>query len=512
MAAPLPDGFTHLDLSRAIRTAAVRVPEKPALVCDRGTLTYRQLTTRMDRVGSAAVRQWGLRAGDVVAVIAPNRLEYLEVVAGLSDRGVVVATLNPRMAAPELSVILADCQPRAVLIDPALDDLAETVRAAGVPLIAFGPAYDALLREAVVPSGLPVVPEWASFSLCYTSGTTGAPKGVMLSHRSRALMVLAMGVEYGCFGMDDRFLALAPLYHGAGFVFAVAALSFGGTCLLFNASDPEAIVRRIAEGDVTGVFMVPTHFKRIFDLPERAFAGLADRHRLKAVISNAAALPQRFKEATCAHFGSGLLHETYGSTEGGIVTNIRPADIMDKPGSVGTPFIHMEVAVRREDGTLCAPGEIGELFCRGPYSFNGYLNRPSETAETLRDGWVTVQDLAHVDGDGFITIDGRKKDMVVSGGVNIYPVEIEAVIARQPGVAEVAVVGLPDPEWGERLHAFIVPESGRPVSEAGVLSACRENLAGYKVPRGMTFMDALPRNTSGKLLKRTLREGITTQP
>ncbi|MEM7571053.1 MAG: class I adenylate-forming enzyme family protein [Pseudomonadota bacterium] len=501
----LPAGFTHLSVSRGIRTSAARVPHKPAIEWAGGRVSYRTLTRRMNQLGHAVIGRYGLTAGDVVALIAPNRPEYLEVVAGLSDHGLVVATLNPRLAPAELDAIAADCQPKLVIIDPALGALAEQVRSMQIAQLSFGPDYEALLAKAADTAPKQVVPEWARFSICYTSGTTGLPKGVQLPHRSRALVAMASAIEYGCFGMSDRFLSLSPLYHGAGFAFAAAAISFGGTCVLYGNNDPAAMLERLGQGDLTGVFMVPTHFKRLFDLPETRFDGLTERHGLKTIISNAAALAQPFKDQTVQRFGPGLLHETYGSTEAGIVTNIRPDHILAKPGSVGTPFISMQVEIRRGDGSLCSPGETGELFAKGPYTFNGYLNRPEATEETLVDGWVTVQDLASMDEDGFITISGRMKDMVVSGGVNIYPAEIEAVIAKQPGVQEVAVVGLPDDEWGERVHAFVVG-GGTPMAPTGaILDACRAQLSGYKVPRGITVIDELPRNPSGKILKRELR-------
>lgn len=501
----LPGGFTHLSVSRGIRTAAARVPHKPAIEWDGGEVTYRQLTQRMNQLGHGILGQYALAAGDVVALIAPNRPEYLEIVAGLSDYGLVVATLNPRLAPAELEAIAADCQPKLVILDPALDALAETVRTLKIPLIALGPDYESLLERAADTSPSACVPEWASFSICYTSGTTGTPKGVQLPHRSRALVAMASAIEYGCFGVDDRFLSLSPLYHGAGFAFAAAAISFGGTCVLYGNNDPAAMLSRLGQGDITGVFMVPTHFKRLFDLPSARFDSLYQRRGLKTIISNAAALAQPFKEQTLQHFGPGLLHETYGSTEAGIVTNIRPEYLLKKPGSVGTPFIGMDIEIRRADGTLCDAGETGELFAKGPYTFNGYLNRPDATGQTLIDDWVTVQDLASKDDDGFITICGRMKDMVLSGGVNIYPAEIEAVIAAQQGIQEVAVVGLPDAEWGERLHAFVVADGSPMAPKEAIIAACRAQLSGYKVPRGLTVIKELPRNPSGKILKRDLR-------
>lgn len=499
-------GFMHLALSGAIRTTATRVPDKVVIEGPDGSLTSRQLVDRMNRLGVAATEGWGLRSGDIVALIAPNRHEYFEVVAGLSDHGIIVATLNPRMTPAELAGILADCNPAAMIVDPAAKELAQAARASGRKVTFFGDDYEALLQRAASRSPRFTPPETSSFSICYTSGTTGNPKGVLLPHRSRALVALASATEYQCFGMDDRFLALAPLYHGAGFAFAYSAMAFGGTCVLFNRTEGDVIVDRLGAGDITGVFMVPTHFKRIFDLPEATFNGYRKRHGLRTIISNAASLAPRFKELTAAYIGDGLLYEAYGSTEAGIVTTIRPKDILRKPESVGTPFIHMEVEIRREDGSLCAPGETGELFSRGPYTFNGYLNLPEATEETLRDGWVTVQDLASRDEEGFITIVGRTKDMVISGGVNIYPSEIEAVIATHPLVSEVAVVGVPDEEWGERLHAFIVGRSGGAPSDQEIITLCRAKLSGNKVPKSITIIDELPRSVSGKILKRELRQ------
>jgi acyl-CoA synthetase (AMP-forming)/AMP-acid ligase II len=276
---------------------------------------------------------------------------------------------------------------------------------------------------------------------------------------------------------------------------------------LFASQDPEAILTRLGARDISGIFMVPTHFARMFDLPEATLARHRE-HGLRTIISNAAALPHPMKEAAVAHFGAGLLNETYGSTEGGIVTNISPDRILEKAGSVGLPFPHMEVELRRTDGSIADAGEPGELFCRGPTLFNGYWNRPEATAETLIDGWVTVGDVATRDDEGFITIVDRKKDMVITGGMNVYPKEVETIIATVPGVREVAVVGEPSREWGESVHAFVVPGSGTAPEADAIIAACRAQLSGYKVPQAVSFIAELPRNTGGKILKAELRERL----
>jgi acyl-CoA synthetase (AMP-forming)/AMP-acid ligase II len=500
-----PDGFQPLTIGRGIRAAARRLPHKTALIAGDARLSYQTLGRRMAQVANMARDKFGICHGDRVALVAPNSLCYFELVAGLSDAGAIVATLSPRLTSIELAAIIADCDPRLIVIAPELATADDTSWAHGVPVLKLGRQYETLLSEArdhFVPTG---VLETDPFALAYTSGTTGLPKGVLLPHRSRALTFMAMAGEYGCFGIDDHFLAMAPMCHGAGFVFACAALFSGGTTELFDGGDPLAMLDRVGKGDVSGIFVVPTQLARLFDLPDAALDARR-HHGLRTMISNASALAQPLKERAVEQFGAGILHESYGSTEGGIVTNIRPADLLRKPGSVGLPFTGVEVELRCSDGSIADPGEPGELFSRSPASFTGYWQRPEETAETMKDGWVTVGDIATRDADGFITIVDRKKDMVISGGLNIYPREIETVIARMPGIRDVAVVGTPHKEWGESLHAFIVPQAGAAIESDAILAACKAQLAGFKVPRVVSFIDELPRNAGGKVMKAVLRE------
>ena len=226
---------------------------------------------------------------------------------------------------------------------------------------------------------------------------------------------------------------------------------------------------------------------------------------LRTIMSNAAALPQALKEKIVDYWGPGLLHETYGSTEAGIVTNLRPRLQLEKPGCVGPPFALNEVRLLDEAGNEVGDGEVGELYSRSPYLFNGYFGRPEETAAAMRDGWVSAGDLARRDADGHYFIVDRRKDMVVSGGLNVYPREIEEVLQAHPAVREAAVIGVPDEHWGERLRAYIVPARERHVDGAALEAYCRERLAGYKVPKEFREIAALPRNVGGKVLKKELR-------
>ena len=387
-------------------------------------------------------------------------------------------------------------------------DLAETARAVpGIErVITLGEDYEGWLAAAADTPPDARVAETDAFAMHYTAGTTGKPKGVLVSHRSRALTFFGMAVEYGCYGPDDRALGIAPMFHGAGLAFALAPVFFGGFCRILPRFDPEESLRLLAEGGFGTTFLVPTHFNAIFNLPQATL----DRHRrpagLRTIVSNAAPLAQAAKERIVDYFGEGILHETYGSTEGGIVTNLRPADQLRKQQCVGLPFAHTEVRLLDDDGLPVAQGDVGELYSRSPYLFNGYWNRPDATAEALRDGWLSVGDLARRDEEGYIYLVDRKKDVIISGGVNVYPREVEECLHAHPDIAEAAVVGVPDDYWGEAVKAFVVARAGAALDADAVLSHCTPRLAGYKLPKTVSFIDALPRNAAGKVLKRDLRD------
>jgi long-chain acyl-CoA synthetase len=510
---PGPTLYRPLRLADGVHAVAQRRPGAVALATAQRELSFAELGRRARCVAAGALADLGLRPGDRVALLAPNCAEYAELMCGLTDAGAIVATLNPRGNAAEAAAACADCGARVLFAHPAA---AAAVSAAGTDAagglertILIDAGYEDWLRSQrpAADADLPPGGDAAPFTLVYSSGTTGRPKGILISHRSRVLTFHAMAMEYGCFGPDDRFLALAPMAHGAGFAFAMAPLYFGARVDVPPRFDPEDVLRRLSGDGITGVFVVPTILRDLFALPP----AVLDRHRgrfprLRAIISNAAALPQALKEWAVEYFGDGLLHETYGSTEAGIVTNIRPRDLLRKPDSVGLPFATTEVRLLDDGGRDVQAGEVGELYSRSPYLFNGYWNQPALTAECARaGGWLSAGDLARRDADGYYTIVDRKKDMVISGGINIYPREIEDVLARHPAVRESAVVGVPDDRWGERLRACIVLAPGATASADAIVEHCRGALAAYKVPREIRFVAELPRNSGGKVLKRELR-------
>jgi len=500
-----PPTFQHLSLAGGIRAAMLRAPGKLAYRHGERTRSYRDLVDRIDRVTTGLAAGLGLQPGQHGAIVGKNSIEYMEIVLGASQAGVALATVNPRLSLPEVVAICDDAGSLVIFADAGMAAALRDAALASKPhIIAIGPEFEAWLAKAAPAAVAPPVREWDDFTIPYTSGTTGQPKGVLVPHRSRILTLFGMAVEYGCYAPDDRFLAIAPMCHGAGMIFSLAPVFFGGHAEIMDSFDPEEVLARLGSGQITGFFGVPTHFHALMSAGPAALAG-SRNPALKTLISNAAALPQSMKERLVAHFGPGLLHETYGSTEAGIVANLRPPDQLRKQQCVGQPFPCTEVELRRQDGTLCAADEVGELFSRSPYLFNGYWGRPEATAEAFRDGWVTVGDLARRDAEGYLYIVDRLKDMVISGGVNIYPREVEEVIVAHPDVREAAVVGLPDEKWGEVLKAFVVLRPGSDLAGEGLLTFLESRISRMKMPKQVEFIAQIPRNANGKVLKTVLR-------
>ena len=495
-------------IARAIEENSMRDPAKIAVEDRFREISYARLSKRIRAVAAMARQEPLMSEGHHCGILSKNRIEYIELVAGLPEAGVAAATINPRLNPLEIKQICNDAKVNVLFVDLESEKAISGAHFDTVEkVIVFGDQYERWLAQARTDISLGSVDQELPFTIPYTSGTTGKPKGVLVSMRSRVLTFFGMRACYGCYRSDDRFLALAPMCHGAGLVFALASIYFGGYIKLMDDFNAELVLQLLKEKAINGVFMVPTHLHSILELPETLRKRLSPFDNLRTIISNAAPLPQALKEKIIDYFGEGLLHESYGSTEGGIVSNLQPVDQMRKLKCVGQPFPETEISIRTKEGGNCAMGEVGELFSRSPYLFSGYWQRDADTAEAFHDGWCTVGDLARYDEEGYIYIVDRKKDMIISGGINIYPREIEEVLVRHPEIYDAAVVGEPDPKWGERIKAYIVTRNNTPVENTELKLFCGKYLAKFKVPSEFESITELPRNASGKVLKTKLRAG-----
>lgn len=499
------DSQAHLalDIGYGVRCAAQQKPNKIALREQERTLNYAQLSDRINRVSNGVLGDLGLTKGDRVVLIAPNCLEYPELSIGIAQAGTVVVTLNPKLTSSEIKYICDDCQASVVFVHALVVDQVELSKLASVSeVVVIGDDYEKWLAKSSPDYQHIHLAETDTFALVYTAGTTGKPKGVMLSHRSRVLTFFGMASEYGCYTPDDRTLVVAPLFHGAGFAFAIAALFFGGYCEIAPKFDAATTLKILKESSITNVFMVPTHFQAIFNLSDQQRDELKPAE-IKTIISNASALSQFLKKKAVGYFGEGILHETYGSTEAGIVCNLRPIDQLRKERCVGLGFACTDTKVLNNEGQPIEPGEVGELFSRSPYLFSGYWGN-ARASWSNDESWFSAGDLAKVDEEGFVYIVDRKTDMIISGGVNIYPREIEEVLYEHPVILDAAVIGVPDSYWGQCVKAYIVLRKNQNVASEELKGFCEKTLSGYKIPKSFEFISALPRGSTGKVLKRKL--------
>jgi acyl-CoA synthetase (AMP-forming)/AMP-acid ligase II len=512
---------TLLTLAESVATHARTQPHKTGARDSKRTLSYADWDTRASRLANALLRM-GLQQGDRVALLAYNCVEWLEIYTALARAGLVAVPINFRLKGPEVAYIVQHAEAQAFIVQDGLRALVEGLRDV-LPIapdryLHFGADtptgwqdYEALIATSPGDGPAVEVKPKDLFALMYTSGTTGRPKGAMRSHEGNALIALVTALEFGL-TRDDTGLLVMPLCHANSLYFSVTFTMLGATIIVDDRKsfDAEAVLRTLAREHVTFTSLVPTHYIMMLDLPAAARQGL-DLHRVDKLLISSAPARKETKLAILQLFPNGRLFELYGSTEAGWVTILRPDEQLDHLGSVGREWAGSgPIRLLDLDGSEVPDGAVGELYSRTAYAFDGYWKNPDKTQEAFNGAWCSVGDMARRDEQGFIHLVDRKSNMIISGGENIYPSEVESVLAAHPAVQDVAVVGLPDAKWGEAVQAVVVLRPGQTLAASELEDWCRERMAGFKRPRGYRFVSEsqLPRTATGKIQHRLLRDRL----
>jgi fatty-acyl-CoA synthase len=496
--------------SQVYRVHAVNTPNKPALIWRDQTVTFAELDRKIDSVASGLSRR-GFARGTSVLMMMKNRPEFIEAATGVSRMGGAAVSVSWRSTASELVYLASHCGARAIIVEadlwPAVEEAKRSLPGVEVVYTVGGHVPGASrFEELLGTSGHFDAPPGAADEasvVIYTSGTTGKPKGAVRKFPKEALPAVMRLIAELPMRVDDLHLVVCPLYHATAFAFLTFTHLLGATAVVMDDFKPEPFLEIVQRHGITTTALVPTMLHRVLALGTETLDRY-DTRSLRGIFSLGAPLPGPLAVETMDRFGD-VLFNLYGATELGIVTIAKPADLRAAPGTIGPAIPGNEIHLLDDAGREVRQGEVGEVYVRNKMLVSGYHKDAEATRSSMKDGFFSVGDLARRDRDGRYFIEGRKRDMIISGGVNVYPAEVEGVLEEHPALAEVAVVGVEDPEWGERVRAFVVRRPGRGVDEGELKAWTRERLAGPKVPRDFVFLDALPRNPTGKVLKRELR-------
>ncbi len=505
-----------LNLGQILKVNAKKFPAAVALKDSTRTLTYPELNRRVNKL-SHSLLSLGLTKGDKVSVLLPNSIEIVEAYLAAAKTGLVIVPIHIRLVEKDIDYIMNNSDTRACIIQDEFTGIIKTIRPnlkniAPDRYIIVGKEkegyteYERFIRET--PDQEPaveVLPEDTWIQL-YTSGTTGKPKGVVRSHESYIAFYLINAIDFG-FNEYDICLNVMPLSHVNSTFFSLTFTYIGGMVYVHPERhfQAEEILEIIEREKITFISLIPTHYNLILNISEEAKK--RDISSIRKLLCSSAPVRMGMKKAIMEFFPGVDLYEAYGSTEAGIVTVLKPEDQLNKLGSIGYESLGTDfVKILDIEGNEVAPGQIGELYSRGPMLFDEYYKMPEKTASSFRDGWFSAGDMARRDEDGFFNIVDRKDNMIITGGEHVYPSEVEEIIGSHPDVFDVAVIGLPDEKWGERVAAVVVLKSE--ITEEAIIEFCRDKVAGYKRPKQIIFIkpDEMPRTGSGKILHRVLRE------
>lgn len=475
--------------------------------------TYAQLNARSNRLANWMRDKLGIQKGDRVSILAHNSLAYVDLFYGLPKIGAILAPLNWRLAAKELTYIINDCQPKVLICGPEFVDVVAQMRPnlniSHYISLEEAPLDEALAYEAELAlasdaePARPLLTEEDTWAILYTSGTTGRPKGAMIPHRQIVWNCINTITSWGLTEHDVS-PVYTPLFHAGGlFAFLTPLFYVGGRIVMTRTFELEETLNLIQAEQCTVVLGVPTIFQMWMDTPTFTEA---DFSCVRFFISGGAPLPVALVEQWLAEKG-GVFRQGYGLTEvGANCFSMTDEDSVTKRGSVGKPIFHSQMRLVDPAGQDVPVDAIGELTIAGPHVCTGYWQNPTATEAVIRDGWFHTGDMARMDEDGFFYIMGRFKDMIISGGENVYAAEVEAIFREQPAVAEAALIGKPDEKWGEVGLMVVVLQKGATATAEDLLAFCEEHLARYKIPKEIHFVDALPYSPYGKVMKSKLVE------
>jgi len=484
-------------LGEIVRRHARWRPERTAYIIGPHRVTYRQLNALANRLAHL-LTGLGIVRGERVATLAGTRLEYPAIYFAVAKLGAVHVPLNVRWKPDELRYGLVQSEARVLLVAREFEDVARSLRP-DLPALRHVVTLDdaeVLLARAADTEPQTAVDERDPHVMLYTSGTTGDPKGALLSHRSYVLQAAQTSGATGL-GEDEVGLCMFPMFHMGGWAMPLGYWANGGCVVLMERADPGEILRLVARERVTYLYLIPTLYRALLELPE---FDASDLSSLRALGSGTSVMTEAQVREIVERFRNPNLFVQYGQTEAGPVATLRPRDVLRKPTSVGRPALNVDVQLLGAAG----PGDVGEITCRSEFNMLGYWRMPEATAETLRDGWVHTGDLGTFDDEGFLHIAGRVREMIKTGGESVYPAEVERCLLEHPAIAEAAVFGVPDAHWGEAVVAAVVPRAGAALDEATVVAHVRGRLAGYKKPRHVLLLDALPRTASTRQVQKAL--------
>lgn len=500
-------------MAESLRWCGAVHQNKTAIVDGERCVTYGQLRNRVNRLAHTLMGL-GLKEGDRCSILLQNCAEYIEIYLALASTGIAAVPLNFRFVGSEIEYVVNDSESKALIMGKEFLPVISEVRSKfenvdkGKYLVIGGGApsdmldYEQALAQASDQDVKVNIDLDGCFFQGYTAGTTGFPKGCVNSnakfvgHHKRCLVVFRVNI-------NDVQLVPAPLFHEAPTLFSLMQIFGGGTVVTTSNPTPEVILGLIQQHKVTNVFMVPTMYSTLLDFPEH---NSYDVSSMRSLVCAGAPLLSDTKFGIIEYFQHAGLNEFYGATEMGVVTNLYPHEQQGRPRSVGKPIPGWEIKLLDQEGNEVPVGTEGEIYMKGPRLLKEYYKLPEVTKECTRGDYFTLRDVGRFDEEGYLYIVDRKHDMIISGGENIFPIEIEEVIAHHPAVNQAVVIGVPDKKWGEALKAIVVLKSGQEVSEEEIKKFCRSKLAGYKIPKSVEFRTTLPMSSFGKILKRELRK------